>query len=60
MKNKHKVEIVSSYKLYEKMIKTGKGYDEYMNSRRSSMEKMSTEIKTQPINENRDKTYVCI
>ena len=60
MKNRHKVEIVSSYKLREKMIKTGKGYDEYMNSRRSELEKISTEIKTQPINQNCDKTYVCI
>ena len=60
MKNRHKVEIVSSYKLHKKMINTGKGYDEYMNSRRSELEKISTGIQTQPINENCDKTNVCI
>jgi hypothetical protein len=42
------------------MINTGKGYDEYMNSRRSELEKASTGIQTQPINENCDKTNVCI
>ena len=48
------------YKLHKKMINTGKGYDEYMNSRRSELEKISTGIQTQPINENCDKTNVCI
>ncbi|XP_076106613.1 uncharacterized protein LOC143075168 [Mytilus galloprovincialis] len=55
MKNIHKLEIISTHKLREKMIKTGKGYNEYMSARRSFIdsEKSSSDlsVQTRPISE---------
>ncbi|XP_063447851.1 GDNF-inducible zinc finger protein 1-like [Mytilus trossulus] len=55
MKNIHKLEIISTHKLREKMIKTGKGYNEYMSARRNFIdsEKSSSDlsVQTRPISE---------
>ncbi|XP_052074241.1 zinc finger protein 676-like [Mytilus californianus] len=55
MKNIHKLEIISTHKLREQMIKTGKGYNEYMSARRNFIdsEKSSSDlsVQTRPISE---------
>ncbi|CAC5400325.1 unnamed protein product [Mytilus coruscus] len=56
MKNIHKLEIVSINKLHEKVVKTGKGYDEYMEARRKRFfepDKTSLElIETRPLDQS--------
>ncbi|CAG2195054.1 KRAB [Mytilus edulis] len=55
LKNMHKLEIVSINKLHEKVVKTGTGFDEYMEARRKLYEpgvNPAESIVTRPIEES--------